>query len=128
MDAGEKVDILTRAKAFVQHNAQEPAHEGSCGPEAGCDGLCVDSACDAELILDLSRFIDGLIASVGEGEIIDVRSTKIIIAEVREQCGWRTLTAAPALCEAVLELCNRLEEREADLRARLIHEMKEEKT
>lgn len=41
------VDLLTALRALysiAQHELPVPGHQGSCGPDAGCDGSCVDAA------------------------------------------------------------------------------------
>ncbi len=48
---GELERALGEAVEEIQNGpAPELAHEGSCGPDAGCDGLCMAAAYRAENI------------------------------------------------------------------------------
>ena len=48
-------EALQDAIVFVRYNSAAPGHEGACGPESMCDGLCVEAARDSALILKLER-------------------------------------------------------------------------
>lgn len=58
----ESLDALRAVTEIVEHGVPEPSHPGACGPESGCDGVCME------------------LASIGE----DVRHARAVLAKYKE--------------------------------------------
>lgn len=59
----ELAESLEQVLEIVEHGVPERVHSGACGPEAGCDGVCVELASIGETITRahkvLKRWKDG---------------------------------------------------------------------
>jgi hypothetical protein len=51
------MEIVSECVAYIEHNLPEPGHLGSCGPEAGCDGICVEIASASALLWRINHIM-----------------------------------------------------------------------